>query len=546
MLYWKTAVVSTLAFVLCCGEATTSAASSQPSVPHRVLLAQSANPRSAAWELYKAKDYQAAIEQFNVALLDNQNDPKMYWGLTLAHNKLQQYALAKASLDKAVEIDPTLGFTSQDSYEKLRATISRNLDKVVADPIPTLKDSAVFVESSMALKVDQGTLAQTAQELEPFRVKFAVLDKVEGDRRSYAKELFDYLNLKDAAVIVATQKGVDLYSDRISDEKSVELAKRSRIEFEQNNYTQGLSSLAKNSAQVLKDQKNQRNTLIGGAIATLAVGAGGFTLSRRKRRGQQLDGLKQRHANIAATLDDVQSYLKVLPERSPQAERLYQQASTAFIQASDQLDSDTPDLIMVEQQLGQAQQSLGEARKEIDRATGAPPDPSIHKSEQTGACFFCSRPQLMDQLKPHLIQQKSLQKQVLCCSACLAQLTSGQTPKVRTRKKNGRYVPWYSDRSYDPYRDYYQYDQDWHYTTVYEVEFEKDDEVVIYPEQEQYRDYQVDQVYTDSSDFASSSEPEVIPEASTETDFYWADDADSSPDVADASGDPGFFDSDIS
>ena len=31
----------------------------------------------------------------------------------------------------------------------------------------------------------------------------------------------------------------------------------------------------------------------------------------------------------------------------------------------------------------------------------------------------------------------------------------GETPQVRAYEQNGQYIPWYENRGYDPYRDYY-------------------------------------------------------------------------------------------
>ncbi|MEM9218158.1 MAG: hypothetical protein AAGD25_27930 [Cyanobacteria bacterium P01_F01_bin.150] len=598
------------------------------SIPNANLqkFAQTSTTDQTGWDLYKAQDYQGAIARFKADAQADPNNPKPYWGMTLAHNKLAQYSEAKVALDRATELDPSISFTKPDSYSNLRTTIEKNLaqsststpspapapspanaptpDSAVSVPassialIPTLGSQPVFTDASMQSLVDANRLAEVAADLAPFNVKFAVVEVVVGERQAYAQEIFNYLNITNGAVIIATRNGVDIYSDRFDPSTAVELAKKSRVEFTPTDYTEGLARLAQAAAIQVQADTNQRNRLIAGAIAALGLTGGGVAMHRRQRWQSKLTDLDQVRTKVATTLYDLQDDIKVLPENASaqRATQLSEQATETFLNTTELLDQppkNWQEARQVDQNLTKIQQWLRDARVQINQATGVVPDstqpiptsssnsapnptasgPSgtaVSTPGITGACFFCSRPQPMEKLYPRLLKVGQLQKQVLCCLPCADQVDAGQAPPVRTVKRGDRYEPWYRDRSYDPNRDYHRRNRDWHSSTIYDtdIEFEYEDErVIIYADQPQYRDYQVDaaeqyqpepssqpphdtspSAETDFNRFSDlASVAKASPEASTETDFFWANqELSPEPDVAEVSGDADFFNSDIS
>jgi hypothetical protein len=104
---------------------------------------------------------------------------------------------------------------------------------------------------------------------------------------------------------------------------------------------------------------------------------------------------------------------------------------------------------------------------------------------------------------------------------------SGQLPKIRTFKRENRYIPWYQDTNYNPYRDYYNYERDWYPVQVNKIEIEYEPEtVVIYADQPEYRDYNVQRVEQQrnwNSNPVNYSPEEQLAENQRETDFSWSE-----------------------
>jgi tetratricopeptide (TPR) repeat protein len=528
------------------------------------VVAQATTRKASAnqegWQLYKAKKYEEAVVKFQQAVREKPNDPKPHWGLTLAFNQLKRYREAKKSLEQAVKLDPNVTFTNRQTYDKIRQTIDRKIapDRSTTPTQPptppkqgtdleliALKTDVAVVDTTMSKLVDIARLTQAANELQPFTVKFIVKKSIAGDRLVYAKDIFTYLNLKDGAVIVATQRGVDVYSDRLTSDRAVELSKASRIEFSPNNYSPGLIALARSVVTEVQRQEGQNKGWGFVAITCLTGGSAAFFIRRRYRWQEKVAKLQELRYQVSTNLDDVDSYVKVLPpgDAASQASALYQRAVNEFVRASEIVDAPPKNRVQLdraENSLRSAHQLLQEARRWIDRATGVTPPPSdptvrVHSSEQEEyvACFFTSQPLRISEAQPRTIDIDGIPQRVLCSPACAAQIDRGQIPNIRAIRQNNTYVPWYRTPNYSPYRDYYNYDREWIVVSYRDIqpEYRQSETIVITPERSQYRDYNIQQIeqQIDWSAQARSAANLSAKESQSGTDFY------SREDVGDAS-----------
>lgn len=443
--------------------------------------------------------------------------------------------------------------------------------------IAALAQGSSYVAPAMASTVNLADLNRAAQALQPFTVKFVVVPTVTGDRQTYAQEIFEYLNLANGVVIVTTERGVDLYSPVLTPEAATALVKANLATFTASDYTSGLVQLARSAQEAIgaatpAETSSQRGLWI--ALGVMVALGSVTTVINCRRKGQKkqqmqdkLAELQDLHYRVSEQLEDVKNYQKVVPEtaNSPEVrrsiDRLIDQATEQFLQASELLEQSPPQinqLQALETHLQSATAALNQARAALDRATGqTPADPS---PETHGTCFFCSRPLALNLLQPRILDLQPRSKQVLCCPPCAAQVDQNTPPKVKTVKEGDRDLPWYRSSSYNPYRDYYSYDRNWHRRSAFELELELGDDddvelqqVIIFADQAQYRDYQVQRVEQSQSwDNAPGSETVVPPEDSleasgdfggeipAETDFFWTDaepepesDAPDAPDVAD-------------
>ena len=73
---------------------------------------------------------------------------------------------------------------------------------------------------------------------------------------------------------------------------------------------------------------------------------------------------------------------------------------------------------------------------------------------ERSACFFCSRPARISELKPVTFVVNGQRRKVLACADDVQSVERGTTPEVQSVSENGQNVPWFRARSYNPYRDY--------------------------------------------------------------------------------------------
>jgi hypothetical protein len=77
--------------------------------------------------------------------------------------------------------------------------------------------------------------------------------------------------------------------------------------------------------------------------------------------------------------------------------------------------------------------------------------------EQRGVSFFSSQPAPVSQLQPVTLNIDGQQKTVMATPQEAAMIQRGQIPPVRSFNVGGQNVPWYAYQNYDPYDDYWTY-----------------------------------------------------------------------------------------
>jgi uncharacterized membrane protein YgcG len=227
-----------------------------------------------------------------------------------------------------------------------------------------------------------------------------------------------------------------------------------------------------------------------GAVGGLLLWAGSRAAKRGHALGEARLPVERLRGEVVTGISYADTYLDLLPE-SPaantartarqRAAELYEQAAQRARQAH------TPeDYGRAQALLESAKEATDECRKQIDVATGgtgfavavegtdyratpatsagtaasqaAPVVPGLRAKDippaERGACFFCSRPARISDLTPITIALNGQRRKVLVCADDVRIIQHGATPEVRTVTVNGRPLPWFSARQYDPYRDY--------------------------------------------------------------------------------------------
>jgi hypothetical protein len=257
------------------------------------------------------------------------------------------------------------------------------------------------------------------------------------------------------------------------------------------------------SGEVVSDRRTDTNRSNGLLFLALA-GAGGFVGYRSLKKKRAMDAARHPvDALRRQALDNltyVDGYLDLLPAGgdSERARALRGEAYEQYAQATAMAQqARTPDdLRRTQPMLQSALAQLEECRAAIDKATGGtgvamaiPTLPSLatdseraaeaarlkpveavqtpqerdllqHAVEEIpenerGVSFFSGRPMPMRDLVPVQIVIQGQKREVLATRDEAEAIARGETPNIRAFEQDGRYVPWYENRNYDPYRDYY-------------------------------------------------------------------------------------------
>jgi tetratricopeptide (TPR) repeat protein len=471
----------------------------------------SASPYSDGNAAYKARDYQAAATDFEkaIAASTGAEKAKAYYKLGLTYRKESRDSDALSAFQRAQSIDPTLSFASSpDKFQQMETSVEAASSKPAAgsspsssslsvDPVgQTLTSSDVYVDKALQPYINSTTLEQVAQDDDHTPTKIAVLDRLPSNGASlagYTKKLHDYLDLGRDPLIVVGIRGsrvaVEISADTLTSNEEHQLSQKYIAQIGSGNVTAGISALISATASEIDTKERRMPDIILTAVLVAIVIAAIliFAASRRKKAEMQtlripLESLRN---NVLENIQYIDNYADVLPKNNADTDqvRAYRQAAEAkFEQASKIIvnASDTSELYRAQSVLDKANADLAKAREFLDRATGGtskiPGDEAIRpidipKStaeaqhvphEQRGVSFFSSQPAPISSLVPVTLNIDGQTRTVMATPAEAEQIRMGQIPPVRAFSSNGQMVPWYNYQNYDPYRDYYQYqNQGW-------------------------------------------------------------------------------------
>ncbi|HXG23444.1 MAG TPA: hypothetical protein VNJ09_02725, partial [Chthonomonadales bacterium] len=242
------------------------------------------------------------------------------------------------------------------------------------------------------------------------------------------------------------------------------------------NYTAGLNLLARNLVRAQQARQQQsRNIwitilmLAGGAVVAWIIMRRIAMARALAARREPLERLKSDVISQMNYLEDSASHLD--EERAAQVREARIAAGTRLDEAARMMvrPRNEQDLLRAQTLLDQAQTELARGRAIAEGREGSPTvttlaprtetsarvDWSQVPEDERGACFFCSRPELLINLTPVTVNLDDRPQKVLACRDDLETIKTGQMPMIRAFNVDGRYVPWYAESRYDPYRDYY-------------------------------------------------------------------------------------------
>ena len=213
-------------------------------------------------------------------------------------------------------------------------------------------------------------------------------------------------------------------------------------------------------------------------ITALIVSAG----RKKKAEMRVLRGpITALRENVLSGIEYLDGYMDVLPKNNPDSDQtraFRQSASAKYEQGVKILDRATEmtDLNRAQALLDQAQADVQSARHSLDRATGGtgkipgddalrPPPLPVSQPQvdaipegQRGVSFFSGRPAPLSSLVPVTITLGGQSRQVLVTPQEADELRQGRMPQVLAFQSGGQSQPWYEYGGYDPYRDYWRYE----------------------------------------------------------------------------------------
>ncbi len=308
-------------------------------------------------------------------------------------------------------------------------------------------------------------------------------------RAYYAFELHHALGLdKEPLVLVVLQgqdPGVSVWTTALDASARGELEKQ-YAQATKTNPQDGTAQLAQAAASRINSKEYGGPSMVLWIVFLFVViGLAALIVSAGRKKKQALtvsrgpiDALRE---NVLRGIEYLDGYIDVLPKNNPDSDqtRAFRQAASAkYEQAAKILDRATEmtDLQRGQTLLDQAQADVQSARRCLDRATGGtgniPGDdalrpPPLPRSQaqvdaipqpQRGVSFFGGRPAPLSSLVPVTITLGGQSRQVLVTPDEADELRRGGMPQVLAFQSGGRSLPWYAYDSYDPYRDYWRYE----------------------------------------------------------------------------------------
>lgn len=474
-----------------------------------------AGPLDNGNTLYSSGQYGQAITAYQQAVAQTQGveQAKAYYKLGNAYHKLHQDSQALDAYNHARQADPSLSFASSpQKFQDAVARVSggRNAGRSSSrgnraagttggglgtdrDPaFQALSSSNVYVDPRLR-GVDQSRLQQAAMQSQDnphTLMKIAVLATLPAGYSSigqYAGRLHRSLNLgKNGLVVVVLSgrvQGVSVVTTGLSQEENSRLARQYAPAIAANP-TEGTAQLAQAVAGDINSKEYRSTTSLWLFFLVVVIAIIALIVSASRRRKQRVaqarEPVEALRANVLSGIEYLDGYMDVLPKNNPDSDQVRafrQSASAKFDQGAKLLDhvTDIGDIQRAQTMLQAAQQDVQQARKALDRATGGTgnipgddavrPDPLPESqpevqaipADQRGVSFFSSQPAPLGKLVPVTITVGGQSRQVLATPAEADELRQGRMPQVRAFNVGGRQVPWYEYDGYDPYRDYWRY-----------------------------------------------------------------------------------------
>ncbi len=465
-----------------------------------------ADPFREGRDLYKAGKYRESVAKLEEATRLEPGNAKAWWQLNFAYNKLQRYGDALRAAQQAGRIDPSYSFAS--SPAKYRETVDRLRSKAGRQPRGSTQTSSsqlgplsgpdgtmseqllsrgVFVQHGATVDVDR--LVKVIQDLKPIEVRFLVFGSNAGSSAlsREADRVRRYLGLREGYVIACSRAGVAASSERLNTATLRELTRQAAVQMEAGNYTGALEQLARGLVATRARQVATARVTWSTILGTLAGVAVLWIVLRRVGRAKAMKArrsvLEQRKAEVIAQMNYLDDSAGAIPAAAAGIARQARQEAGAKLDEAARImvkARDEYELSQALDLLDSAAATTQYARSVVDAALSGKPLPTppgrgsmppvypeaVSSGAQTnwdevpeterGVCFFCSRPSLLGELTPVTIQLDGQEQKVLACRQDYEAIREGRPPQIRAFQREGRYVPWYADPDYDPYRDYYR------------------------------------------------------------------------------------------
>ena len=477
--------------------------------------AQSETLRQAD-KAYRGGDYKQALTLIEQAEQSEGTNPVVYQAKGSTLRKLGDTDGARTAWEKMVQLDPNLRTVrNKDGFRRAFAEVGGQIAEnpttsttsrppLGANPIiAALTSGNSWVDPILKGDVDASRVDSAAAA----NKKIVVTSTVAPYRSptEMASELRKALNLGEGVVVVVTPNRVGASSGRISS-KQIE-ASLQKAGLNQAMARGGLTDAATTAAGAVENTvtttRNTSNGINGGMVILGIAGIFGFFGWRQHNRTKALSDAKSRIEPLRKQALDglsyADGYLDLLPEgeAATQAKALRATAYEKYETAGGIVkQATTPETLLSAQPLLEESISeLTECRRQIDIATGgtgvvadvASNIPSLATADekasaylkaeqvrnadearrlqytveqipedQRGVSFFSGQPLPANQLVPVTLVVGGRKQTVMASRDEADQIQQGRMPQVRAFDEgNGRYVPWYEYRGYDPYRDYY-------------------------------------------------------------------------------------------
>lgn len=468
-----------------------------------------AGPLNAGNSQYQAGQYAQAAASFQQAAGQTQGveQAKAYYKLGNAYHKMREDAQARGAYAQAQRIDPSLSFAASPkkfmqalgrvsggaSAGRGRAGAANGSPQSGLDPVfQTLSSSHVYVDPRLR-GINERQLEQAAMqgnENPHTFVDIAMLRTLPPRYRSlgdYAGVLHSGLNLgKNGLVVVVfsgPSAGAYVVTGELGRAEDARLARQYGAAVVRDP-TAGTAGLAEAVARDVNSHEYRSAVVVWIVFLIIVVAIAVLVASASRRRKQRLalsrEPVDALRANVLSGIEYLDGYADVLPKNNPDTDqvRAFRQAADAkYEQAVKVLDraTEVSDIQRAQGLLSGAQSDVQQARRYLDRATGGtgniPGDDAVRPqplpeteqqvqavpADQRGVSFFSSQPAPLGALVPVTVTVNGQSRQVLATPQEAEELRQGRMPQVRAFNVNGQYVPWYEYNTYDPYRDYWQY-----------------------------------------------------------------------------------------